>query len=309
MPGELRMSFLEHLEELRHRLLVSLAAFIVLFFLVYTMSIRRGELWGFTVYYPFPDFYNNIPAQLFKVFKADFLPDNIVLLNINGIDALLVDVKIAMFLAIALGTPVFAWQAAKFLLPAMHERERGFIAKIVVPTSVLFLVGALFSYFVFTPFAMSFFFTYSENLTVGIPDGAGGFDPTIGVSNFLSWITVMVLSFGLIFELPVFMGGITYLSIVRARTWLGGWRYALIAFLIVGGIITPDVSGITQMIVAVPMFGLYLVGVGAAYYIERGRPREDVEDLPEPGPDEQEGKAEGREGTGDANREGNREVE
>jgi sec-independent protein translocase protein TatC len=286
MPGELRMSFFDHLEELRHRVMVSFAAFLIVFFIVYTMSIRRGELWGFTVYYPFPDFYNNIPAQLFRVFKADFLPDDIVLLNINGIDALLVDVKIAMFLSVAACTPVFAWQAGKFLLPALRKNERSFLAKIVVPTSVLFLVGALFSYFVFTPFAMSFFFTYSSNMTVGIPDGAGGYAPTIGVSNFLSWITIMVLAFGLIFELPVFMAGITFLSIVRARSWLAGWRYALIAFLVIGGIITPDVSGITQMVVAVPMFGLYMVGVGVAYYIERGRPKEDVEDLPEPGPDD-----------------------
>jgi len=285
------MSFLAHLDELRKRVMVSLAAFLIVFFIVYTMSIRRGELWGFTVYYPFPDFYDNIPAQLFRVFKADFLPDDIVLLNINGIDALLVDVKIAMFLSVGLCTPVFAWQAGKFLLPALRKHERSFLAKIVVPTSVLFLVGALFSYFVFTPFALSFFFTYSENMDVGI-DVAGDLRPTIGVLNFLSWITVMVLAFGLIFELPVFMGGITFLSIVRARSWLSGWRYALIAFLIVGGIITPDVSGITQMIVAVPMFGLYMVGVGVAYYIERDRPKEDVEDLPGPGPGSEDEKTE-----------------
>jgi len=290
------MSFLAHLEELRRRVMVSLAAFLIVFFLVYTMSIRRGELWGFTVYYPFPDFYNNIPAQLFRVFKADFLPDDIVLLNINGIDALLVDVKIAMFLSFALCTPVFAWQAGKFLLPALRKHERSFLAKIVVPTSLLFLVGALFSYFVFTPFALSFFFTYSKNLDVGIAM-TGDLHPTIGVLNFLSWITILVLAFGLIFELPVFMGGITFLSIVRARSWLNGWRYALIAFLIIGGIITPDVSGITQMIVAVPMFGLYMVGVGVAYYIERGRPREDVEDLPEPTTDEHEVKEETDEGS------------
>ena len=287
MAGELRMSFFEHLDELRHRVIVSLIAFAAIFFVVYMMSIRRGEIWGFPVYYPYPDFYHNIPAQLFEVFKRDLLPSNVVLLNINGIDALLVDVKIAMFLSLALGTPVFAWQAAKFLVPALHTHERNFIAKIVVPASLLFLVGALFSYFVFTPFAMSFFFVYSENLDVGIPNVAGGLNPTIGVSNFLSWVTMMVLAFGLIFELPVFMSGITYLNIVRAKSWLKGWRYALIAFLVIGGIITPDVSGLTQMLVAVPMFGLYLIGVAVAYWIERGRHDDDVvdledEDLPEP---------------------------
>jgi Sec-independent protein secretion pathway component TatC len=97
MAQELRMTFLEHLEELRRRVGYSLIAFIVVFFLVYTMSIREGELWGMRVFYLWPDFYDNIPAQLFELFKADLLPPDVVLLNIQGIDALLVDVKLAMF--------------------------------------------------------------------------------------------------------------------------------------------------------------------------------------------------------------------
>ncbi len=274
MADGLRMSFLEHLEELRRRVGYSLAAFLVVFFLVYTMSIRQGELWGMRVYYIYPDFYNNIPAQLFEVFKSDLLPPDIVLLNIQGIDALLVDVKLAMFLSVALSMPVFAWQVAKFLTPALYPREKGFIAKLVVPATLLFAIGALFSYILFTPFALDFFFSYSNELGVGVPGPTGELQPTIAVGSFLSWVTLMILSFGLIFELPVFMAGITYLGIVGARSWYKGWRYALIAFLIIGGIITPDASGLTQLLVAFPMFGLYMGGVGVAYIIERRSERQ-----------------------------------
>jgi sec-independent protein translocase protein TatC len=278
MVGELRMTFLGHLEELKERVRNCLVAFLIVFGCVYMLSIKTGQIGGVTVYYPYPDFFDNIPAQLFEQFKADLLPANVILLNIGGIDALLVDVKIAMFLAVALCTPIFAWQAAKFILPALYPHERRFIAKIVLPTTLLFILGALFSYFLFTPFAMDFFFAYSEELEVGIPNATGGFEPTIGVSNFLSWITLMVLAFGIIFELPVFMGALTKLGIVSAEKWKSGWRYAVVAFLVIGGIITPDASGVTQILVAIPMTGLYIGGVGLAYYIERGRrERESVE--------------------------------
>jgi len=267
MADEQRMSFLAHLEELRLRVGYSLAAFLVVFFLVYTMSIRRGELWGMQVYYVYPDFYNNIPAQLFEVFKSDLLPPDVKLLNIQGIDALLVDVKLAMFLSVAISMPVFAWQAAKFLTPALYPHERAFVARIVLPATLLFVLGALFSYYVFTPTALSFFFSFGDEL---------GVEPTIAVGSFLSWVTLMVLAFGIIFELPVFMAGITFLGIVSARGWFNGWRYAIIAFLIVGGIITPDASGLTQLLVAVPMFGLYMGGVAVAFLVER-REREGTE--------------------------------
>ncbi len=277
MAGELYMSFFEHLDELRRRFAICIIAILVIFGFVLTLVIVEGEVGGVTVYYPWYDYPNNIPAQLFERFKADLLPDDVVLLNIKGIDALLVDIKIALFLSIALATPVIAWQGAKFLLPALYPRERRFIAKIVLPATLLFVLGALFSYFVFTPFAMEFFFSFSEEMEVGIPDPGGNIQPTIGVSDFLSWVIMMTLAFGLIFELPIFMAGISYLGIVGWRTWLGGWRYAVVAFLIIGGIITPDASGVTQIFVAVPMVGLYMLGVGMAYLSERRRDRDESE--------------------------------
>jgi sec-independent protein translocase protein TatC len=278
MARDLRMSFLEHLEELKGRVKICLIAFLIAFGAIYMLSIRSTEMWGITVYYPYPDFFHNIPAQLFDQFKTDLLPDNVILLNIGGIDAIIVDVKIAMFLSVAVCTPIFAWQAAKFISPALKKKERRFIAKIVLPTTILFILGAMFSYFFFTPIAMDFFFQYSEELEVGVPfdDGFGNtvYYPTIGVSNFLSWVTIMVLAFGIIFELPVFMAALTSLGIVEANTWLKQWRYAVVAFLIIGGLITPDVSGVTQIFVALPMTGLYMLGVGMAFYLERKANRE-----------------------------------
>ncbi len=296
MADDLMMSFLQHLEELKGRVTICLIAFLVIFGTVYMLSIRTTEIGDVTVPYPYPDFYHNIPAQLFDQFKADLLPDNVILLNIGGIDALLVDVKIAMFLAFAISTPIFAWQAAKFITPALRTRERRFIAKVVGPATLLFVLGAMFSYFFFTPIAMDFFFSYSEGLGVGIPiieEPTGGttnitngtwnwtlnqtMAPTIGVTNFLSWITMMILAFGLIFELPVFMAALTKLGIVSAKKWLAGWRYAVVAFLIIGGLITPDVSGVTQILVALPMTGLYLTGAAFAFWIERKAERKAAE--------------------------------
>jgi len=96
-----------------------------------------------------------------------------------------------------------------------------------------------------------------------------GVEKTIAVTKFLSWIFLMILAFGLIFLLPIFMAGLTKLGVVAAATWKNGWRYAIVAFVIIGGIITPDVSGVTQIIVAVPMSLLYVLGIYVCYRIER----------------------------------------
>jgi sec-independent protein translocase protein TatC len=161
-------------------------------------------------------------------------------------------------------------------MPALYPHEKSFIAKLVLPATALFILGALFSYLVFTPIAIDFFFSFGDQFGVGIPapgNGTVDLQPTIAVGSFLSWVILMVLAFGVIFELPVFMAGITYLGLVDGRGWLKGWRYALIAFLVIGGIITPDASGLTQILVAIPMFLLYMGGVGVAFLIER---REDA---------------------------------
>jgi len=260
MEEETTMGFLEHLEELKDRVKVSLIFFIAVFGVVYMLSIRTIEWNGWDLYYPWPDFYNNIPSQLFNRFKSDLLPDDVILLNIGGIDALVVNVKIAMFLAFALCVPVFSWQAAKFFMPALYDHERRFLMWTILPSTALFICGALFSYVVFTPWAMEFFFTFSESM---------GVEKSIGVTNFLSWVFLMILAFGLIFLLPVFMAGLTKLGVVSAQTWKNGWRYAIVAFVIIGGIITPDVSGVTQLVVAIPMTGLYFLGIFVAYRIEK----------------------------------------
>jgi sec-independent protein translocase protein TatC len=260
MADESSMGFLQHLEELKDRVQVSLIFFIIVFACVYMLSIRSFEWNGWTIYYPYPDFYNNIPAQLFERFKADLLPEDVKLLNIGGIDALVVNVKIAMFLAFALCIPVFAWQASKFFMPALYPHERRFLAWTILPSTVLFTFGALFSYFFFTPWAMEFFFTFSDTM---------GVEKTIAVTKFLSWIFLMILAFGIIFLLPIFMAGLTKLGVVAAATWKSGWRYAIVAFVIIGGIITPDVSGVTQIIVAVPMTLLYVAGIFVCARIER----------------------------------------
>jgi sec-independent protein translocase protein TatC len=260
MEEEKSMGFLQHLEELRDRVQVSLIFFIIVFACVYMLSIRTFEWNGWTIYYPWPDFYENIPSQMFQKFKDDMLPPEVLLLNIGGIDALVVNVKIGMYTAFALCMPVFAWQASKFFMPALYDHERSFLAWTVLPSTGLFILGALFSYFFFTPWAMEFFFTFSDTM---------GVERTMSVTKFLSWVFLMILAFGIIFQLPIFMAGLTKLGIVAANTWKKGWRYAIVAFVIIGGIITPDVSGVTQIIVAVPMTVLYIVGIYICVRIER----------------------------------------
>jgi sec-independent protein translocase protein TatC len=92
---------------------------------------------------------------------------------------------------------------------------------------------------------------------------------TVAIRDFVDFVVVFMLAFGFIFDIPVFMASLTWAGVVKAGTWKGGWRWAFAAAIVVGAVITPDGSGVTQMIVALPMMALYGAGYLAARIIEK----------------------------------------
>jgi sec-independent protein translocase protein TatC len=226
--------------------------------------MREGELFGFKIFYPYPDYTNNIANAVFIQIKQDFLPSQLALFPVRLIDPILINVQISLFLGIAVSTPYIYYQIGKFIGPGLYEHEKRSLSYITIPATFLFILGCLFSYFIITPFMIDFMYMYIESMET---------IPMVSISDFVSFILMMTLAFGLIFELPIFMVGFTKLGLVTPDFWKRHWRMAVIIMALIGAAITPDGSGITMMIVAIPMMVLYLVGYIGSKYVHARKPK------------------------------------
>jgi sec-independent protein translocase protein TatC len=167
----------------------------------------------------------------------------------------------SLFLAIMFSMPLILWELGKFFKPALKPKEKRIVIKTIIPATLLFITGCMFAFFIIIPFTIKFLL----HIIVGLDSQA-----LITVDSFMKFIILFTLAFGLAFELPIIMYGLSRLGIVSSRFWRQNWRYAFIIFIIFGGVITPDGSGITQLMIAVPMLGLYFCGYAAVRIKEKG---------------------------------------
>jgi sec-independent protein translocase protein TatC len=247
----LKMTFLEHLSELRGCIARIVAAVGITSIFFFIFGLRTGELFGYRIVYPFPDMTHNIANLVYLQIRDEFLPGELELFPMRLIDPILLNVQISLFLGILCSTPMIFIQIGYFVGPGLHENEKRTLKWLVIPATALFALGCMFSYFIITPFMIDFMYQYIESMDTL---------PIVSMGDFISFILMMTLAFGLIFEMPIFMIGFTKTGIVPAEFWKRHWRMAVIIMLIIGAAITPDGSGITMMIVAMPMMVLYLVG-------------------------------------------------
>jgi sec-independent protein translocase protein TatC len=179
-------------------------------------------------------------------------------------DSVLIQMEIALLLTLILGMPWIIHEVGAFLVPALRKNERELIRMIGLPATALFILGTAIGVFLLTPFTFLLLFKYVS---------AMGLAPVLGVQDFVTFALLYSLAFGVVFELPVFVYTLTRLGVVRASAWTKHWRGAVLASLLFGMVITPDNSGITMMLIALPMMGLYFGGAYFAARYERNRAR------------------------------------
>lgn len=253
------------LGEVRRRLVRILMVLAPIFGFLVTFELRPYPLHilGRTVpfAYPWPNLFYNVTAQVFQALVHLMLPSNVQLLNVGVGDSIVVQVEIGALLTLILGMPWIVHEVSAFLVPALRQNERETIRRIGIPATVLFAVGTALGVFVLTPLTFRLLFLYVA---------AMGLAPVLGVQQFVQFALLYPIAFGLVFELPVFVYALTRLGVVRAKTWRRHWRGAVIGSLVFGMIVTPDNSGITMLLVATPMIGLYL---GGAWFASRWESR------------------------------------
>jgi len=267
LPGEATvaqpstMRIFEHLEELRGRLKWSFLTVFFLFIFFVTFQARVADVGGVSVPYPYPDPLRPFASQFFNLTLTFLKPDFVEAVVLSPAESWIVQMKTAVFLAVLVGLPMVSYQMASFIAPALYERERRAILVLVVPSLLLFAAGVALAMFVVLPITFSFLYS--------IASGLGAQRLFLPLEEFLNFTLIFTLGFGLAFELPVVMYALSATGIVRAATWKKYWRFAVIGIFVFGAMITPDGSGVTMMLVSLPMLGLYLAGYVAALAHER----------------------------------------
>jgi len=245
------IGLLDHIDELRGRLIRILISVVAITLFTFIFSVKGFNYGDLKIYLPYLDPYYNISAQFIEKIKEDMLPSYVQLIVTSPAQAILAQFTTSLFLGIILSMPVIVHQIGKFVNPALYPSERRLILRILVPATVLFFLGCVFSYLFVTPFTLDFLYRY------GIALGAQTF---ITLDDLISFVILFTFAFGLSFQLPIIMVIVTSLGVVDSEFWKKNISYAIVAIVIFGAIITPDGSGITMWFVAIPMIALYLIG-------------------------------------------------
>lgn len=248
------MSFFDHLEVLRWHLIRSLAA-VVVFALV--AFLNKDILFNKILFGPkSTDFWTY--RQLCKLGDLLKTPglcvDDIsfTIMNVKMVGQFTMHITSSLIAGIVLGFPYLAWELWRFIKPALHENERKHATGFVFYVSLLFGIGVLFGYFIFTPLSVSFLSNYivSEEIT-----------NQYTLHNYLSTLLTLTLAAGLVFELPIVIYFLTRVGLITPDLMRKNRRYAIVVILVIAALITPTPDILTQLVVSTPLYLLFEMSI------------------------------------------------
>lgn len=225
-PYEVEMTLMEHLEELRSRLLASVIAVVICIIACFAVVNRIVALL-------------EVPAR------------GVTFLQLAPGEYFFVSVKVAAYSGLLLATPFLLYQIARFVLPGLSVKERKLLGPVVLGSSLLFVAGLVFAYYLLIPAALNFFIRYGE----GVVDQAWSID------RYFEFVLLLLFSTGLAFQVPILQALLGALGLVTAEQMFKGWRYVVLGAVVAGAILTPSTDPLTQSLLAGAVTFLYLFGI------------------------------------------------
>lgn len=246
MPEDGKLPLISHLEELKTRLVRSLIALGIGFFISYALKDYLFLI---------------ITRPLVKV-----LPEGAHMIFISPPEAFITYIKIAFYFGLFFSSPYILMQVWKFVSPGLYDHEKKYIVPFFIFSSLLFLFGISFCYFFVLPLAFQFFLTFTSEFL----------KPMFAVKDYLSLSLKLIFLFGLSFELPVFIFFMAKVGIVDAPFLARHRRYAILLIFIMAAILTPP-DVLSQIMMAIPLMGLYEISIYLAKYAKKEQPKEETQ--------------------------------
>ncbi len=237
-----RMSLLDHLEDLRKRIVYSAAALFVAMLGCFHWAPEICRFFARPIY------------------ERNLLPEGQKLAFLGVTDAFLLYFKTALLAGAFLAAPVILYQVWAFISPGLYPKERRWAAPFVFLGWGFFIAGGVFAYLVAFPFAVEFLLAMGKD-----------FMPLITAEKYYGLLLTIMLGLGLMFELPIVLVLLAKIGLVTPRFLMRNFRWAVLAIFIVSAIITPTSDIVNLCIFALPTIGLYLLGTGAAWLVTRGK--------------------------------------
>jgi sec-independent protein translocase protein TatC len=246
------MTFREHIEELRVRILRVAVVIIVITIFAMTFDLRPIQVNGIPFAYPYPDPLHNISIRLTFYMQESLLPEGVNLIQTAPGQAFFSQIYVSVLIGLTASIPFIMREVSAFISPAISTKTKIGLVNVFLPSIALFIGGIAFSYLLVIPFVLDFLYKYGEALGVAT---------FLTINNFISFVMQFFLGFGLAFQLPILMYGISLTDTVSPRFWRANFRYAALILVIFGALITPDGSGVTMWFITIPMMLLYLAGM------------------------------------------------
>ncbi len=237
------MGFLQHLEELRMRLIKSIMFIIVGFCLCWTYV---EKIWDW------------IQKPVIQALAANKMETTLV--YTNPTEPFNIYLKVAFIAGIFIASPFILYQVWAFISPGLYRNEKRYVLPFMSSTVGLFVGGGLFGYYMVYPAALTFLIDFSKQ-----------FRPMITIGEYLDLFMTIILGLGVVFEMPILVFFLALFGIVSAGWMWKNLRYSILVIFIIAAIITPTTDIMNMCVFAAPMIVLYLISIGIAYMVHPKR--------------------------------------
>ena len=233
------MGFLDHLEELRKRIVYS----------IISVGVGTGLSWGYR-----ERIYAVMQKPIMDALRNHNLAEKLVYLNPT--DPFNLYLKISILAGLFLTSPFVLYQVWMFISPGLYRNEKRYVMPFMFSTITLFTLGGYFGYRVAYPRALDFFIGFS-----------GQFQPMITVGEYTQLFLSIVLGMGLIFEMPILVFFLAFMGIMTPSFMVKNFRYAILVIFIIAAIVTPTPDVVNMCIFAAPMLALYALSIGVSWLV------------------------------------------
>ena len=266
--NEVAMTFWEHLEELRRRIIISAIAIAV--FTVLSLSFSKPI--EKVIKFPLGTSMNTLIANAIDAvggsegsilgffalaLRSGTSSVDAILMKVGPLEGIMAYLKLGITTGILLALPILIYQIWAFVFPALNREERRFAIPLFLIIVVFFIFGAAFAYFIVTPVVLQF----SAQLLPELPN-------MWDLEKYINFVTRLILGFGIAFELPIVMAFLSRIGVIDARGFREKQSYALLGICVMSALLTPADPG-SMLLMAIPLFVLYQLGIFFAYLVEK----------------------------------------